>query len=294
MNLLLSIDNKRFYEHEDGRVFLHYDNMVTEYGSYDEFLDEFNDKLFLNRIHNMDCLDGLRQMDDNCIDLTVTSPPYDDLRKYNGYSWDFESIAKELYRVTKDGGVVVWIVNDKTVKGSETGSSFKQALFFKEIGFNLHDTMIWYKPNCFNFGSNNCYKQSFEYMFIFSKGKPTSLNLIKDVPAKMAGKELKGARKHSDGTRDEVPNFICSDFKKRDNVWAINVNSQNYGHPAVFPEQLAHDHIISWSNEGDVVMDIFMGSGTTAKMCKLTNRNYIGFEISEEYCQIAEERLGSI
>ena len=248
----------------------------------------------LNHIYCIDCLEGLKQMEDGCIDLTVTSPPYDDLRTYNGYSWDFESIAKELYRVTKQGGVVVWIVNDKTYKGSETGTSFKQALFFKEIGFNLHDTMIWYKPNCFNFGSNNCYKQSFEYMFIFSKGRPKSLNLIKDVPAKMSGKVLRGARKHSDGTRDIVADFVCSEFKKRDNTWFINVGTQNSRHPAVFPEQLAHDHIISWSNEKDVVLDPFMGSGTTAKMCKLTNRNYIGFEISEEYCQIAEERLKDV
>lgn len=248
----------------------------------------------LNKIYNMDCLEGLGQIEDGYIDLTVTTPPYDDLRTYNGYSWDFESIAKELYRVTKQGGVVVWVVGDKTVKGSETGTSFKQALFFKEVGFNLHDTMIWYKPNCFNFGSNNCYKQSFEYMFIFSKGRPKSLNLIKDVPAKMSGKVLKGARKHSDGTRDIVPDFVCSEFKKRDNTWFINVGTQNNGHPAVFPEQLAHDHIISWSNEEDVVLDPFMGSGTTAKMCKLTNRNYIGFEISKEYCDIAEERLSNV
>ena len=293
MKLITVKENKKFYEGEDGRVWFEETEGMYEWGNYEEFIEYYNHPIEYNKIYNMDCLEGMKLLENNSIDLTVTSPPYDDLRKYNGYSWDFESIAKELYRVTKNGGVVVWVVNDKTIKGNETGSSLKQALFFKEIGFNLHDTMIWYKPNCFNFGSNNCYKQSFEYMFIFSKGKPTSLNLIKDVPAKMAGKELKGARKHSDGTRDEVPNFICSDFKKRDNVWAINVNSQNYGHPAVFPEQLAHDHIISWSNEGDVVMDIFMGSGTTAKMCKLTNRNYIGFEISEEYCQIAEERLAN-
>lgn len=294
MESLKEINNIKFYEGEDGRIYKETEETLTEWGSYEEFISFESCGLELNKIYNMDCLDGLKQMQDECVDLTITSPPYDDLRKYNGYSWDFESIAKELYRVTKHGGVVVWVVNDKTNKGSETGTSFKQALFFKEIGFNLHDTMIWYKPNCFNFGSNNCYKQSFEYMFIFSKGRPKSLNLIKDVPAKMSGKVLRGARKHSDGTRDIVPDFVCSEFKKRDNTWFINVGTQNNGHPAVFPEQLAHDHIISWSNPGDVVLDPFMGSGTTAKMCKLTNRNYIGFEISEEYCQIAEERIKNI
>ena len=300
MNLLLSIDNKRFYEHEDGRVFLHYDNMVTEYGSYDEFLDEFNDKLFLNRIHNMDCLDGLRQMDDNCIDLTVTSPPYDDLRKYNGYSWDFESIAKELYRVTKDGGVVVWVVGDKTVKGSETGTSFKQALFFKEIGFNLHDTMIYLsdKPPL----THPRYEQKFEYMFVFSKGKPKTFNPIMEE-CKYAGSSKKARTFRNDGHNLESTHKIdeVKQYKIKGNVWEYSTGYQKstkdkvaFKHPAIFPEQLAYDHIISWSNEGDIVMDIFMGSGTTAKMCKLTNRNYIGFEISEEYCQIAEERLGSV
>ena len=245
----------------------------------------------LNKIYNMNCLDGMRLMDDNTVDLTVTSPPYDDLRKYKGYSFDFEPIAKELFRITKDGGLVIWIVNDSTKNGSESGTSFKQALYFMECGFKLHDTMIWHKQNCFNFGSNNCYRQSFEYMFIFCKGKIKNINLIKDVETKMNGKLLKGARKHSCGERDIVPDFVCKEFKKKDNVWNINIKSQNNGHPAVFPEQLANDHILSWSNEGDIVFDPFMGSGTTAKMSKLNNRNYIGFEISKEYCDIAEKRV---
>lgn len=245
----------------------------------------------VNKIHNIDCVEGMKILSDNCIDLTVTSPPYDNLRKYNGFSWCFESVARELYRVTKQGGVVVWVVGDSTINGSETGSSFKQALFFKECGFNLHDTMIWFKPNCFNFGSNNCYKQSFEYMFIFSKGKPKTINLIKDVKAKQAGKILKGARKHADGGRDKVPDFVCSEYKRRYNVWPINVQAKTNGHPAVFPEQLAQDHILSWSNPGDTVLDPFMGSGTTAKMAIETNRNFIGFEISAEYCEIARKRI---
>jgi len=245
----------------------------------------------INKTYNENCLNTMAKMEDNFLDLTVTSPPYDDLRTYNGYSFDFEKIAKELYRTTKVGGVVVWIVNDSTKKGNESGNSFRQALHFQKLGFNLHDTMIWNKPNSFNFGSNNCYKQTFEYMFIFTKGKIRTKNLIKDVPAKMAGKELKGARKHACGKRDEVPSFKCSEFKKRSNVWGINVGTKNNGHPAIFPESLASDHIISWSNENDLVYDPFMGSGTTAKMAKLNNRNYIGSEISKEYCEIIKERL---
>ena len=238
-----------------------------------------------------DCLEKMKDLPDNSVDLTVTSPPYDNLRTYNGYVFNFEGIAKQLYRVTKEGGVVVWVVGDATINGSETGTSFKQALHFQELGFNLHDTMIWNKPNSFNFGSNNCYKQTFEYMFILVKGKIKTKNLIKDVPAKMAGEELKGARKHACGKRDEVPSFKCSEFKKRSNIWDINVGTKNNGHPAVFPEQLANDHIISWSNKGDTVLDPMMGSGTTGKMAKILNRHFIGIELSKEYFDIATRRI---
>ena len=226
------------------------------------------------------------------IDLVVTSPPYDNLRTYNGYCFDFENTAKELYRIIKKGGVVVWIINDATVKGNETGTSFKQALYFKEIGFNLHDTMIWFKPDGFNFGSNNCYKQSFEYMFVFSKGKPKTINLIKDIPSKTAGKVTGSVRKHSDGTIDRDPRtYIQGEFKKRSNVWFVNRPKVNYGHPAVFPEELALDQIKSWSNENDVVLDCFMGSGTTGVVCKKINRNFIGIELDKEYFEIAKKRI---
>ena len=247
----------------------------------------------LNRIYNENCLDTMAKMSDNIVDLVVTSPPYDGMKDYNGYSFEFEKIAKELFRVMKDGGVIVWVVGDETKKGNETGTSFKQALYFKEIGFNLHDTMIWHKPNCFNFGSNDCYRQSFEYMFVFTKGRIKTKNLIKDVPAKMAGKSVRGARKHVDGSRDtDVPDFIIGSYKKRDNVWDIMVaQDKGSNHPAIFPEELAHDHIISWSNKGDVVYDPFMGSGTVAKMAIITQRNYIGSEISAEYCESANNRI---
>ena len=247
----------------------------------------------LNRIYNENCLDTMAKMSDNMVDLVVTSPPYEGMKDYNGYSFEFEKIAKELFRVMKDGGVIVWVVGDETKKGNESGTSFKQALYFKEIGFNLHDTMIWHKPNCFNFGSNDCYRQSFEYMFVFTKGRIKTKNLIRDVPAKMAGKSVRGARKHVDGSRDtDVPDFIVGSYKKRDNVWDIMVaQDKGSNHPAIFPEELAHDHIISWSNKGDVVYDPFMGSGTVAKMAIITQRNYIGSEISAEYCESANNRI---
>lgn len=249
----------------------------------------------LNKIYNMDCVEGMKQLDDGCIDLTVTSPPYDNLRTYKGFTWDFESVAKELYRVTADGGVVVWIVNDATVDGSETGTSFRQALYFKEIGFNLHDTMIWHKANCFNFGSNYCYRQAFEYMFVFSKGRPKSINFIRDVRAKCSGESFNAVNHTSDGVRHLKENLVVIDeYKKRENVWDIVAATVNNGHPAVFPEQLANDHILSWSNEGDIVLDPFMGSGTTAKMALLNNRKFIGFELAEEYWEIGNNRVEDI
>lgn len=255
----------------------------------------------INKLYAENCLDTMARMPDNFIDLTVTSPPYDDLREYNGYSFDFEPIARELYRVTKQGGVVVWVVSDATKNGSESGTSFKQALYFKECGFKLHDTMI-YKKNgaAYPAGKNsNRYSNVFEYMFVFSKGKPWAKNLIKDKKNKWAGSSTFGesSNRQKDGSLKSSGKRIVSDFGYRDNVWKIN-NGKGFGgdnisikHPASFPEQLVNDHIITWSNENDLVYDPFMGSGTTAKMAILNNRKYIGSEISKEYCEIAEKRI---
>jgi len=249
-------------------------------------------------IYNENCLDTMSRMKDNHIDLTVTSPPYDNLRTYNGYSFDFESIAKELYRVTKDGGVVVWIVGDATIKGSETGTSFKQALFFKEIGFRLHDTMIYEKSGVMP--SKNRYCQMFEYMFVLSKGKPKTTNLLKDRKNNWGGTKTFSniTSRQKDGTLKKKAQKEINDFGMRFNIWRV-INGNGFGqkdkiaykHPATFPEQLASDHIISWSNENDLVYDPFMGSGTTAKMAIANNRNWIGSEISKEYCDIIRERL---
>ncbi len=253
----------------------------------------------INKNYNESNLETMAKMPDNFIDLTVTSPPYDDLRTYNGYCFDFENVAKELFRVTKQGGVVVWIVADQTINGSETGNSFRQALYFKEIGFNLHDTMIYIKNGGLNSGSLNAYQQKFEYMFVLSKGKPKTINLIKDRPNKYVEDRIK-RKKMKDGTYKEQ-HFKTEPFGTRYNYWIYDTGSGKstkdkiaFKHPAIFPEQLAQDHIISWSNEGDLVLDPFMGSGTTAKMAILNNRNWIGSEISSEYCEIIKKRLEPI
>lgn len=254
-------------------------------------------KTNLNNIYNMDCVEGMKMLPDNFIDLTITSPPYDNLRKYNGAEWNFEAAAKELFRVMKQGGVVVWIVGDATVKGSETGSSFKQALYFKECGFNLHDTMIYRKTNPTPQKSNR-YQPCFEYMFVVSKGKPKTFNPILTDKKYMESRPSKQYNKRNDGSQIVHAYSATSAKKIKENVWEYSVGLFNstsdreaFNHPAIFPEQLAADHILSWSNEGDIVLDPFMGSGTTAKMAMLNNRNFIGFEISKEYCDIANERL---
>ena len=242
-------------------------------------------------LFNMDCVECMRQIEDNTIDLTVTSPPYDDLRKYNGYSFDFENTAKELYRITKDGGIVVWVVGDKTEKGSESGTSFKQALYFKEIGFNLHDTMIWKKTNPMPKVKTKRYFDVFEYMFIFSKGQPKTFNPIMQQ-CKFGGKIYNSTCKNIGGENGRTKKtFQLNNERYKDNIWEIAIAQNKTKHPAVFPEQIANDHIISWSNENDIVFDPFMGSGTTAKMAELNNRKWIGCELSEEYCWIIKERL---
>jgi len=252
-------------------------------------------KMETNKIYNESNLETMAKMPDNFIDLTVTSPPYDGLRTYNGYSFPFEEIAKELYRVTKEGGVVVWVVGDSTINGSESLTSFKQAIYFVEsCGFNLHDTMI-YQKNSYPFPPSNRYFPVFEYMFVFSKGIPKTTNL-KTVPTK----NVCGARntRQQDGTLEKMQYETGKDTRIKENVWIYECGSSKsttdtiaFKHPAIFPEKLAEDHIITWSNENDIVYDCFGGSGTVAKMAHKWKRNWILSEISSEYVQIAEKRI---
>lgn len=249
----------------------------------------------INKIYNEDCLETMKKMPGNFVDLTVTSPPYDNLRDYNGFTFDFESIAKELYRITKQCGVVVWVVGDATIDGSETGTSFRQALYFLEIGFNLHDTMI-YQKNSYPFPPSNRYFGVFEYMFVLSKGIPKTTNLIKVSNIRQVKNNNSSSSRQTDGTLVKIKYETGKVERIKDNIWKYEVgfnksSLDNPEHSATFPEKLAGDHIKSWSNEGNLVYDPFMGSGTTAKMAKFLNRNYIGSEISSEYCEIIKNRL---
>ena len=253
----------------------------------------------INKIHNIDCVEGMKLLESESIDLVVTSPPYDNLRTYNGFNFDFESTAKELVRVLKKGGVIVWVVGDQTTNGSESGTSFKQALYFMSLGLNLHDTMIYAKSSA-SFPETTRYYQVFEYMFILSKGVPKTINLLNDKKNKWGGSTSfgKSSYREKDGSLTTKNKIQVKENGIRNNVWEYS-NGQGYSskdkiafeHPAIFPEQLASDHIYSWSNEGDIVLDPFMGSGTTAKMALLLNRKFIGFEISKEYCDIANKRI---
>ena len=250
-----------------------------------------------------DCREVMKGFEPDCVDLTVTSPPYDNLRAYNDrlvWNWDvFTGIAKQLYRVTKKGGVVVWVVGDATIKGSETGTSFRQALYFKNIGFSLHDTMI-YERDSFQKPNYNRYWACFEYMFIFSKGNPSTAIMIKDRVNSQRGKTVSSKTvRNADGSTSKRKAHTIAEYGKRKNIWAYStgygkgtIDKIAYQHPAMFPEQLAHDHIISWSKEGDTVLDPMMGSGTTGKMARILNRNFIGIEKDPEYFEIARDRIG--
>lgn len=258
------------------------------------------------KLYNDDCINIMNNIDESYIDLTVTSPPYDNLREYNNsLKWDwntFKCVAKELYRITKEGGIVVWVVNDATINGSETGTSFKQALFFKDVGFNLHDTMIYAKNNYMPLNHNR-YDPAFEFMFVLSKGKPKTFNPLM-VECKTAGafynyhgrssgstKEIKSAM------RKRNKQMITKDMKYRGNIWFYDTGKYKgskddiWVHPATFPEKLAEDHILSWSNKNDIVFDPFMGSGTTGKMALINSRKFIGIEIVKEYYDLAKKRL---
>jgi DNA modification methylase len=254
-------------------------------------------------LHLGDCAQVLASFPDACIDLSVTSPPYDNLRTYKGYTFDFEAIARQLYRVTKPGGVVVWVVGDATINGSETGTSFRQALKFMEIGFNLHDTMIYNQLGGIPMNHNR-YEKRFEYMFVLSCGNPKTFNPIMEKCID-AGKRNTSGAVNSASVNEKQANAggwgygkPTKEQKVKGNIWGYfqgnghsTMDDYAFGHPAIFPEALARDHILSWSNPGDTVLDPMMGSGTTGKIAVKYQRNFVGIEIAEEYMSIARKRI---
>lgn len=257
----------------------------------------------MNKIILGNCVEVMDQLEDESVDAFITSPPYDQLRDYNGYSFPFEDIARKMYQKLAKGGVIVWVVGDAVLKGSESGSSFRQAIFFQELGLNIHDTMI-YEKNGASFPARrtgNRYSQVFEYMFVFSKGKPKTANLICDKPNKWSGYTSFGTSTNRNAAgelikaknRKPTPNF-----SPRHNVWKFNTGKKYtteddfaFNHPAMFPESLAEDHVMTWTQEGDLIVDPFVGAGTTTKMAAINNRRWLGIDISEEYVEIANKRM---
>ena len=251
----------------------------------------------LGVLYHADCLQIMPQLEP--VDLVLTSPPYDNLRVYGGHHFDFENIAEKTSQKIKMGGVIVWVVGDATINGSETCTSFKHALFFKGLGLNLHDTMIYNKGStpCYD-PRNKRYKDRFEYMFVFSKGKPTVYNPIKDERVLNPGVNKKATSRKQNGSMRRFGDIRLGNYQDRGNIWVIKngwmkttTDKYAYNHPAMFPESLSSDHIVSWSNEGDTVADIMCGSGTTCKMAEKLNRKWIGIEIEEKYCEIAANRI---
>lgn len=253
----------------------------------------------LGKVHHENCLATLARTADDAIDMTITSPPYDDLRVYNGYHFPVEDIARALYQKTKNGGVVIWVVGDRTVNGDETLTSFKHAFAFRGAGFNVHDTMIYAKRNPIPSDCGKRYRQCFEYMFCFSKGQPKTFNALTE-PTKSAGQKIKAFRITEVGRGNLPDEDIGREIKserKVGNIFFYNVGTSSsrdkiaFEHPAIFPEQLVEDQIRTWTDEGDIVYDPFMGSGTTAKVAHLQGREWFGSEISNEYVRLAKRRL---
>jgi site-specific DNA-methyltransferase (adenine-specific) len=241
-----------------------------------------------------DCVNFMAAMPDECVDLVVTSPPYDNLRNYKGYSFEFERIANGLFKVIKEGGVLVWVVGDK-INGGRSLTSFRQGIYFQEIGFNMHDIMIYQKKNT-PFMRSNAYTNAYEFMFVLSKGKPKTFNPLKEKTVRN-GFEMVVFNKGADGVNKKNLKELKTE-KTKTNIWkyAVGLGGTTsdriaFKHPATFPEKLAHDHIKSWSNEGDLVFDPMCGSGTTCKMAFLSKRKYLGVDISKEYIHIAKTRL---
>lgn len=255
-------------------------------------------------MENIICGDNvtiLQMFPNEVFDMFLTSPPYDNLRDYNGYAFQFEKLAYGLYRVLKPGGVGVWIVGDATVNGSETLTSFKQALYFKEeVGFNLHDTMIFLRSA--RYPDNKRYYATFEYMFILSKETPKTFNPIQDRINSHRHKTITGTERKKDGSMRISSGALKQRKIKqkgiRNNVWyypcgylCSTTDKEAFQHPAIFPDKLARDHILSWSNPDDIILDPMCGSGTTCKAASALDRQYIGIDCSEKYCRLAQQRI---
>lgn len=251
-----------------------------------------------NRIILTECVKGMKSVPDDIIPLTVTSPPYEGLRTYDGLAdWNFMDVAKELYRITMPGGVVVWVVQEQIVNGSESGESSRQRLAFANIGFRLHHTMVLGKLGGHQH-SKGRYGGALEYAFILSKGKPRYFCPFRDKKNKEAGREKIFSNRRIDGTFPAKKKARVHPYGFRSPIWFYATGKHHtanedyaFDHPALMPQQMAEDFILSWSKVGDLVFNPFAGAGTVLKMALLNHRRYLGFEINPKYVEIARRRL---
>lgn len=253
----------------------------------------------MNRIHLDDCVGGMRGLPDGCIPLTVTSPPYDNLRQYGNHPFDFEAVARELWRVTAPGGVVVWVVQDEIVDGSETGTTCRQQLFFQTLGFRVHNRIVMVNPGS-RWPGKIRYGVALELAIVLSKGAPRTVRLLRDSPNKHAGRLKTFVRRNWKGDTEQTgpKAYPVGTWGVRGNVWVYSrgfnqssKDKRDFDHPALMPEEMAEDLIVSFSKPGELVFDPFTGAGTTAKMAFLNNRRYLGYEVHEPYYRRALERL---
>jgi len=260
-------------------------------------------QLAANKIFCGEAAEVMRSFPDESIDMVFTSPPYGTVRSYNGYKFNFQEIAIELTRILKPGGVIAWNEADTIVNGSKTLTPSKHALYFsEECGLKVHDEMIYEKNSCSFPAKRNGlrYSNVYEEVFILSKGKPKSVNLICDKRNRCYGEKGFGmaSQRRKNGDLVKYERKPTPKFSPRDNIWRVftgkgysSKDSNASKHPAISPDLLVLDHIRTWSNEGDIILDPMAGSGTTCVMAKALKRQYVGIEISDEYCQLINERL---
>lgn len=248
------------------------------------------------KLYTGDCSDVMKGWPDSCIDMALTSPPYGDMRRYKGYTFNFEAIAIQMVRTLKEGGVIIWVVGDQTRGGSESGTSMRQALHFMDLGLKLYDTMIYHKMN-YPPLTHKRYEQEWEYMFCLSKGNPKTFNPIK-LACKKAGQELWGRPsyyKTDDGKLSVgADKRVVKKDKIHGNIFSYMVGSNNKhtsNHPGIFPYYLARDQIASWSNPGDIILDPMCGSGSTGVEAIKMKRRFIGIDISPEYIKETAKAL---
>jgi site-specific DNA-methyltransferase (adenine-specific) len=256
----------------------------------------------LNKVYQQDCIVGMRKIPDGAIDLVVTSPPYDNLRDYNGYSVDLNETGKNIYRILKDGGVAVMVIQDQTKNFGKSLTSFRTIVdWCDNVGFKLFECVIYRKNGTEGAWWKNRFRVDHEYMPIFLKGeKPQYFN--KDslkVKSKHGGKIMTGfANRKTNGETGKSITKAINEMKCRGTVWdylmAGDKDPVKRKHPAPFPDKIPFDFINCFCPPNGIVLDPFVGSGSTVVGAKKLNRSFIGFDISEEYCNLTRKRLDSV